>query len=215
MRLIPALFLACTAQAQVVQCWPTNHYQAVVTQNNLGKLWPSWQTDSSYSTALGNRTLTVVQTVNFNVSWNGSKQGAPHHLLDIASYRQIGQVSYRQTKGERVILWAPRAIGGWVAQTNAVPIDDAIWYWSPSFIGTTTTGDRYYRQVATGSSLECACRNVANAPYLVKFKCYSGGLPFDYSFRFEAGQSKLITLEAAQGGFSFNLDEATQEQLQW
>ena len=202
------------ATAQVVPLTPTNYITTIVSQNNSGRWFQSWTDNSSDKIVLGQRTLTFIHTVYFDAAFSGTKFGGPKLLEDRYTYRQIGGAAYVPIVGECITFFAPRSKGGWITSTNVIeaaammPI-----FWVPSFVGTVTTGDDYFRTTTTGSILECAGRNLANMPYLVRVRCAGSGSNFDLLYRFERNEYKPIRIGADYPWFVFDLDSNDEEAL--
>ena len=223
MKTIPLFLLfAPAAFAQVVQLTPTNYSMTVSVQNNLGKLASSWIAESEDRVDLGARILVVTHTAYFRGAYSGAAGG--RQLIDRSTYYQIGGTIYRPVGAESIRLFAQKATGGWVGSTNFIPAAEmATVSWNPTVVGTITIGDRYHRIVTTASPLVLNGRNIANRPYVVRFRCASGGQGFTYDFRFDANQRREITLSVTGANsflsdpinnyFECDMDNAIEEQL--
>lgn len=227
MKLLTTIGVLCaaTVQAQMVEIVPTNYVMTIRSQNNAGKLWSSWHDEKITTITLSNRIKTVTHAVLFEaVSFYGSRWGGPRVLEDTYWHQQIGAASYWPLGGEHVTCFAQRKDGTWIASTNNVPASAMQpEFWLPLLVGTLTTGDSYHRTITTGSTLECFGRNLSGTPQLIRIKCASEGVPFDFIYRFEGNQRKMFTLglkdvnkffNSSLDYFIFDLEATTDEEAQ-
>lgn len=227
MKTLIAICVICaaTVQAQMVEIVPTNYVMTIRSQNNTGKFFASWHDEKITTVSLSNRIKTVTHTVLFEaVPSYGSRWGGPKAIEDTYWHQQIGAATYIPLGGQNVTYFVQRKDGTWISNTNHVPasaMQSEVWL--PLLVGTVTTGDKYMRTITTGSTLECFGRNLSGTPQLIRIKCSSENIPFDYIYRFEGNQRKLFTLglhdvntffNSSLDYFIFDVEETTDEEAQ-